>query len=392
MASKDPNLKTIFASFSDTLGERTNKEIQRILRSDAYIKIFGRTRLDIPGWSTNTTLIEFGDFKGSFRNTTVEGSINGLELHLGVIDDPHKGRNEALSQASRDRVWNWFADDWLPRFNKDAGMLAIMTRWHVDDLLGRLIERFPDVQMLRYPAIAEQDEIHVTKLGQHVRKAGEALLPAWKPLNFLMERKRTQTAASWESEYQQHPIIVGGGVLPIEKLKIMQYWSPQGSDDIIATIRFWDKAGTEKGGNYTAGVLMHNLKDGRFVISHVARGQWGAYERERQIKYWADDDFRVYRNYKVGIEQEPGSGGKEIAENTVAQSGWLRGLCGQSDHLCFVQRHLGRAHQQGSAAHHAQRRLHQDIRPHAVGHPGWSTNTAMCASLRKIINHKSNKS
>jgi hypothetical protein len=82
-------------------------------------------------------------------------------------------------------------------------------------------------------AIAEQDEIHVTKLGQHVRKAGEALLPAWKPFNFLMERKRTQTQASWESEYQQHPIIVGGGVLPIEKLKIMQYWSPQGSDDII---------------------------------------------------------------------------------------------------------------------------------------------------------------
>jgi hypothetical protein len=75
VAGKDPNLKTIFASFSDTLGERTNKEVQRILRTDAYIKIFGRTRLDIPGWSTNTSLIEFGDFNGSFRNTTVEGSI-----------------------------------------------------------------------------------------------------------------------------------------------------------------------------------------------------------------------------------------------------------------------------------------------------------------------------
>jgi hypothetical protein len=53
------------------------------------------------------------------------------------------------------------------------------------------------------------------------------------------------------------------------------------------------------------------------IISHIARGQWGAYERERQIKFWADDDVRVYRNYEVGIEQEPGSGGKESAENTV---------------------------------------------------------------------------
>ena len=69
VAGKDPNLKTIVASFSDQLGERTNKEVQRILRSDAYIKIFGRTRLDLPGWSTNTSLIEFGDFKGSFRTT-----------------------------------------------------------------------------------------------------------------------------------------------------------------------------------------------------------------------------------------------------------------------------------------------------------------------------------
>ena len=62
---------------------------------------------------------------------------------------------------------------------------------------------------------------------------------------------------------------------------------------------------------------MHHLKDGRFVISHIARGQWAAYERERQIKQWADDDFKVYVNYEVGIEQEGGSGGKESAENTV---------------------------------------------------------------------------
>ena len=262
VAGQDPNLKTIFASFSDQLGERTNKEVQRIMRSDAYIKIFGRTRLDIPGWSTNTTLIEFGDFKGSFRNTTVEGSINGLELHLGVIDDPHKGRNEALSQASRDRVWNWFADNWLARFNKDAGMLAIMTRWHVDDLLGRLIERFPEIQVLRYPAV-------------------ESML------------SRTRNGARR-----------------------------------AATSRSIARSSAARccGGNYSAGVLMHNLKDGRFVISHIARGQWGAYERERQIKFWADDDARVYRNYEVGIEQEPGSGGKESAENTVRNLSAMRSM------------------------------------------------------------------
>jgi predicted phage terminase large subunit-like protein len=71
---------------------------------------------------------------------------------------------------------------------------------------------------------------------------------------------------------------------------------------------------SEDGGNYTAGVLMHSLKDGRFVISHVARGQWAAYERERNIRQLAEDDVRVYRNYEVGIEQEPDSAGKDMAD------------------------------------------------------------------------------
>jgi hypothetical protein len=116
------------------------------------------------------------------------GAVTGLELHLGVIDDPVKGRAEAFSKTIRDRTWGWFTDDFMTRFNKDAGLLTIATRWHVDDLLGRLIDHFPDVKVLRYPAIAEEDD--------EFRKAGEALFPEWKPLDFLLERKRALTTAS----------------------------------------------------------------------------------------------------------------------------------------------------------------------------------------------------
>jgi predicted phage terminase large subunit-like protein len=282
VSGRDPNLKTIFASFSDELGMRTNK--------DFHI--------------------------GSFRNVTVEGAINGMELNLGVIDDPHKGRNEALSKTTRDRVWNWFTDDWMARFSSNSAMLIICTRWHIDDLIGRYKQHDPDMKIVSYPAIAEQDECW-RKSTKPLRLKGRPLFEELKSLDFLLERKKLMTAASWESEYQQKPIITGGGVLPIENLKIMPYWSPQGSDDIVASIRYWDKAGTEKGGNYTAGVLMHSLKDGRFVISHIARGQWAAYERERNIRQWAEDDVRVYRNYEVGVEQEPGSSGKDAADATL---------------------------------------------------------------------------
>ncbi len=189
----------------------------------------------MPGWQCNNSLIEYAGFKGSFHNTTVNGAINGMELHLGIIDDPVKGRQEASSKLVRDRTWNWFSDDFMTRFDKDAGMLVIMTRYHVDDLLGRMLERHKGrVKVLRYPAIAEQDT--------NRRKKGEALFPELKPVDFLLERKKVMTQASWEAQYQQNPIVVGGGILPIEKLRVLPVWN---KSDAQLSVRYWDKAGTE---------------------------------------------------------------------------------------------------------------------------------------------------
>jgi hypothetical protein len=145
VAGKNPNLKIIFASYSEGLGERTNLDLQRRMRSPRYAETFGRTRIGVPGWQCNSSLIEYENYKGSFRNTTVGGQINGMELNLAVIDDPVKGRWEADSKHSRDKTWAWFTDDLLPRFAADGGLLLIMTRWHVDDLHGRAQEKFPDL-------------------------------------------------------------------------------------------------------------------------------------------------------------------------------------------------------------------------------------------------------
>jgi predicted phage terminase large subunit-like protein len=270
----------------------------------------------MPGWACNNELIEFAGHLGSFRNTTVNGQITGLELHLGVLDDPIKGRAEASSPIIRARTWDWFVDDFFTRFAVNSALLIIMTRWHVDDLLGRLIERFSDVRVLRFPAIAEvKDEF---------RDVGEPLFPEIKSLDFLLERKKMMTIAGWESEYQQNPIVVGGGIFPIEKFTIIPVFDRQ---KIMKSVRYWDKAGTERRegrqGAYTAGVFMHKLNDGQFVIEHVARGQWGALEREKRIAAYAAADFALSKyKYEIMVEQEPGSGGKESVEATI------RNLCG----------------------------------------------------------------
>jgi predicted phage terminase large subunit-like protein len=109
---------------------------------------------------------------------------------------------------------------------------------------------------------------------------------------------------------------VGGGQLPIDKVQYLP--TALSNNDVVASTRFWDKAATvSETASWTAGVLMHKLKDGRFAVSHVARGKWTALDREQQIKTWTEADARIWRTYQVGIEQEPGSGGKESAEATV---------------------------------------------------------------------------
>ncbi len=206
-----------------------------------------------------------------------------------------------------------------------------MTRWHVDDVLGRMIEHFgEELRVLRYPALAETTSWRwrkVLTVGDDGRcrvgwerqlvRSGDALFPEHKPLAFLQERREVLPQAAWQALYQQHPIIVGGGLIAVEKIKCRDgdKWDRTG---IKRTVRYIDKAGTADGGAYTAMVLMHAMYDKSFVISHVVRGRWSAMEREEKIRTYANADRVLYKHsYRVVIEQEPGSGGKESAENTM---------------------------------------------------------------------------
>jgi predicted phage terminase large subunit-like protein len=112
---------------------------------------------------------------------------------------------------------------------------------------------------------------------------------------------------------------VGGGIFPIEKLQVTPVFDRR---EAVKTVLSIDKAGTVGDeGSYTAIVLMHKMKNGTFVIERVVRGHWGALDREKEIKKWAEHDRNNLRyissRFTVVLEQEPGSGGKESAEATI---------------------------------------------------------------------------
>jgi hypothetical protein len=215
VAGKQPDRKTIFGSYSDDLGVRTNNDLQRIITGEPFKRIFPGTKISEEAtssggydrWKRNSSLIEFIGHEGSFRNTTVSGQINGLELHLGVIDDPIKGREEAHRVNARNKAWEWFADDFMSRFAKDAALLVVMTRWHTDDILGRFMERYPELRMLSYPAIAEHDE--------RCRRKGDPLFPELKPLDFLLDRSVYADRVTGHKEVRADPFaaqVQGGNV------------------------------------------------------------------------------------------------------------------------------------------------------------------------------------
>lgn len=210
-----PDNKTIYTSFSERLGKRANLALQRMMSSSKYEKVFPLVKLPSRNDKTKTrdrTFLELTDYNGSFRNTTVEGSITGESLDLGVIDDPMRGRKDANSITKRNSAWDWFTDDFFTRFSEDAGLLCILTRWHVDDPIGRLIDRNPNVKVFKYPALAD-DKAQLMPHDPRKQGSNEALFPEHKSSEFLLERKQTMAPANFTALYQQSPYIAGGNII-----------------------------------------------------------------------------------------------------------------------------------------------------------------------------------
>jgi predicted phage terminase large subunit-like protein len=283
IAGKNPDIKTIYTSFSESLGIRANLTCQRIYDGERYRRIFPSTRINSQNVVTisgqtmrNREKLEYVGHDGFFRNTTVRGSITGESLDIGVIDDPIKGREEAGSKAVRDKTWDWFTDDFFTRFSENAGMLAILTRWHVDDPIGRLREQFGDgVKVVSYPAIAVRDERH--------RKIGDPLFPELKSLDFLLERKAAMASVNWEALYQQNPQIIGGELIKGE-------WFGRYREAPVIQYRmiYADTAQkTSERNDYSVFQCWGKVDDGKIYLLDLIRGKWEAPELERRaIAFW----------------------------------------------------------------------------------------------------------
>lgn len=293
----DPSLRIVVACYNQTLAEKFSRRIRALVRQRGVVAL-DPERQAVDDWLTSAG--------GGVRAVGIGGGVTGQGFDLLIIDDPVKSREEANSEACRERCWSWYTDDMYTRQEPGAAIVLIMTRWHEDDLAGRILEseKAADWVVVKLPAEAEQDD----PLG---RAVGEALCPERYDLPALADLAAT-LQGSYVALFQQRPQPFAGNMFKREwfKDKIVDSLPKQ-----CSFVRYWDKAATAGGsGAATAGVLMARDSRGFYYVANVVRGWWDSTEREETILTTAQADGA---SVKVWTEQEPGSGGKESAEGTV---------------------------------------------------------------------------
>ena len=293
---REPGLRVIVGAYNQALAEKFSRKARKIASSRMALS---EERAAAGDWETETG--------GNYRAVGVGSGITGMGGNLIVIDDPVKGREQASSFAYRERVWEWYTDDLYTRLEPGGAIILIQTRWHEDDLAGRILIGGDAAKwtVISLPANAEEND----PLG---RKPGQALWPERYNEEALARAKNVLGTRSYQAQFQQSPKMDEGNLLKREWFPIIE--GP--GKEYESLVRYWDKAGTADGGNYTAGVLM-GRSDGNYDVLDVARGQWSTFEREDRIKATAEQDQNFWGRVEVWIEQEPGSGGKDSALATI---------------------------------------------------------------------------
>jgi predicted phage terminase large subunit-like protein len=180
-------------------------------------------------------LFEIVDRRGRYRAAGVGGGITGEPADILIIDDPIKDFAEAVSDTTRNSVYDWLTSTALTRLQEGGGVIIMATRWHQDDPIGRLLQTQPDRwKLINFPAIAEQDEEH--------RRIGEPLSVERFSLETLLKKKSEMSAYQWGALYQQHPSPLGGGIFKREDWRYYRQL-PDKFDELVQS---WDCAFKDK--------------------------------------------------------------------------------------------------------------------------------------------------
>lgn len=286
-----PKWEFMSCSYSGALSMSFSRAVRSTMRDPAYHSLF-ETQLDPDSQSVEQWLTTEG---GGLVAAGVGGAITGKGAHILMIDDPVKNREDAESEVSRESTYDWYTSTAYTRLAPGGGVLVILTRWHDDDLAGRLIaaekEGGDQWEVVEYPAIAEVDEPY--------RKKGEALHPDRYPLPALHRIRKAVGPRDWSALYQQKPVAEEGAYFTKNMFK---FYDPEElpPEEELVFYTAWDLAvGTKEANDYTVGITVAMDTQENLWVVDMKRQKSDAAGTVETIL----DVHERYRSLETGIEK-----------------------------------------------------------------------------------------
>ena len=288
---QNPNAKIIGTSYSGELASSMTVDVQRIIDSPTYHELFPNTTLfgsefqkEVPKnsrYARTSSKFEIVGYDGAYMSAGVNGSITGFGADYAIVDDPFKNRKDAESKTYRDSVFNWFTSTLYTRLEKDACILITLTRWHEDDLAGRLLElaeKDPNAdqwEVIRYPALYDANIRYIDETDP--RQHGQALWNEKYNYERLMTIKSTIGSYEWNALYQQTPSSPTGSIFKRNWFKYYEQ-RPSKFDEVLQS---WD-------------LTFKDTSDADFVVGQV----WGRIGADKYLL----DQVRARMNFTQTIQ------------------------------------------------------------------------------------------
>lgn len=276
---RNPKHMVLAASNTMELAERFGRKVRSLVAAPDFGEIFDGVGLSEESaaaarWETN---------KGSeYFAVGIGGSIVGRRGDILVLDDVVRSKEDVESEQLREKVWQWYVADVVTRLKPNAVKLFVNTRWHHDDLAGRILDREADKWTVLHMEMENTREDD--PLG---RAIGERLWPEWFTQEMVDEAK--QDVGTWNALYQGRPSPDGGGEF---KKDWVEYYDNPPDRKRVTTLMLVDPANSKtKKSDYTAIWVLGVGGDDNFYVLDMVRDRLDLAER-------IDVVFRLHRKWK----------------------------------------------------------------------------------------------
>lgn len=287
---RNPKKQVIAASYNSELARDFGRDVRNIVGGAPFLRLFKDVQLSQDSTAADRWHTSEG---GAYIAAGVGTATTGRGAHLLLIDDPVKDREAADSAVIREATWNWYTSVAYTRLMPGGSVVLIQTRWHEDDLAGRLLRQMKNGdgdrwEVLSLPAIDE---------------AGEALWPDWYPIERLEQIRSVVGPRDWSALYQQSPRVEGGAIL---KRDWWRRWERPEPPECQYILQSWDTAFSERQSADYSALTTWGVFGGaddatpNAILLGARKGRWSFPD----LKRVAIEEYRKHKPDLVLIEQK----------------------------------------------------------------------------------------